>query len=69
MTEYPVSVTATSGGKQEAFELNWDDHRWTSAASLEFADFPFIAEIDGRRYELYSDGTFDEEELESASPE
>ncbi|MGA8796051.1 MAG: hypothetical protein WB526_03165 [Candidatus Cybelea sp.] len=38
---------------------------WTTATRghLPEGEFPLIAFADGKRYELYSDGTFDEVEL------
>lgn len=57
------TVTATSGNRSASFTLNWYEHRWSCATEFEMADFPFIAKVGGKRYELYGDGTFDEEEL------
>jgi hypothetical protein len=57
------TVEAVSGGLQGTFSLDWDTFRWTSTAEYEMSDFPFIAEVRGKRYELYGDGTFDEEDL------
>ncbi len=57
------TVPATSGDQTGTFELDWDHKAWSSAATHEEAAFPFIAEIRGKRYELYSNGRFDEEEL------
>lgn len=56
------SVTARSGGIEQAFELDWDTGRWHSASDPPEGDFPFVAEVRGKRYELYSDGTFNEQE-------
>jgi hypothetical protein len=63
MNNHPEVVTATSGGMVETFVLDWQHGRWTSEVAYEMSDYPFIAEIGGKRYELYGDGTFDEEEL------
>ena len=63
---YPQTVEATAGGLAATFTLDWYNRRWTSTVEHEIADYPFIAEVDGKRYELYGDGTFDEEEI---SPE
>jgi hypothetical protein len=61
------TIAATSGGQQHMFTLDWGKRRWSSDVEYEMADFPFVAEIRGKRYELYGDGrfdgTFDEEEL------
>ena len=56
-------VQAESGGKVIRVSLNWETRRWTSEIEPDLADFPFIAEVRGKRYELYDDQTFDEEEL------
>ncbi|MGP6157643.1 MAG: hypothetical protein ACLPYS_09110 [Vulcanimicrobiaceae bacterium] len=56
------TVQATSGNGTGTFVLDWDALRWQSATSFEEGAFPFVAEVRGKRYELYSDGGFDEEE-------
>ena len=35
------SVTARSGGIEQAFELDWDTGRWHSASTAPEGDFPF----------------------------
>jgi hypothetical protein len=57
------TVQATSGDLAGTFELDWEAKRWTSAVAYAEGDFPFIAEVAGKRYELYSDGRFDEEDI------
>jgi hypothetical protein len=42
--------------------LDWKHLRWHSLEEPEEADFPLIIVVDSKRYELYSDGTFDEVE-------
>jgi hypothetical protein len=49
-------------GESLPFQLDFDDRTWTAEREFEEAEFPLIAEIAGRRYELYSDGTFGEVE-------
>jgi hypothetical protein len=44
------------------FRLDWKNRRWHSLEEPEEADFPLIIVVDGKRYEFYSDGTFDEKE-------
>jgi len=44
------------------FRLDWKHRRWHSLEEPEEADFPLIIVVDAKRYELYSDGTFDEVE-------
>ena len=48
------------------FEMDFGTKKWTADREIEEAAFPLIAELSGKRYELYSDGTFDEEELEDS---
>ncbi len=52
------TIQATSGGQNRQFTLDWKQGRWTSGVAYDMADFPFIAHIHGKRYELYGDGTF-----------
>jgi len=44
------------------FRLDWKHRRWHSLEELEEADFPLVTDVEGKRYELYSDGTFAEVE-------
>jgi hypothetical protein len=57
------TVSIDVAGAAEAFELDFDERRWQSARTLSENLFPLVAEVDGKRYELYSDNTFAEEEL------
>ena len=50
-------------GESYPFKLDFDEHIWTADRDFQEGDFPLIAEVDGGRYELYSNGTFSEEEL------
>jgi hypothetical protein len=53
--------------KERGVDLDFDALRWALADARprpEEAAFPLIATVDGKRYELYSDGTFDEAELD-----
>jgi len=56
------TIAATSGGRTATFALDVASGRWTSSAELEEGAFPFIGEVHGKRYQIYSDGSFDEEE-------
>lgn len=38
--------------------IDFSTGRWSTQRSYELDDFPLLAASDGRRYELYSDGTF-----------
>jgi hypothetical protein len=61
------TVSARSGGLVGTFELDWETHRWTSQSQVHFeeGDFPFVAEIGKGRFELYSDHTFGEAEVDT----
>jgi hypothetical protein len=63
-----MRITIDFEGRDLLFTLDADEGTWTAAAPgtsdlLEEGDFPFIGTVDGKRYELYSDGTFAEAEL------
>ena len=49
-------------GRNALFTLDWAGRRWQSSEEQKESDFPLIAEVDDKRYELYSDGTFAEVE-------
>jgi hypothetical protein len=49
-------------GRNIRFRLDYDHWRWHSLEELEEGDFPLITVVDGKRYELYSDGDFAEVE-------
>jgi hypothetical protein len=51
------------GSESKAFDLDFGTHRWSGETGLPEGEFPLTAELDGLRYELYSDGTFAEVEL------
>jgi hypothetical protein len=44
------------------FDLDFDKRAWTAPRELPESYFPLVAEVGGKRYELYSDGTFAEVE-------
>jgi hypothetical protein len=46
---YPESVEPRAGGLTAAFTLDWYNRHWTSRVEHEIADFPFIAEVFGKR--------------------
>ena len=50
-------------GTPRAFQLDFERDQWHAVEEIAEAEFPLIAEVDGKRYELYSDGTFSEEEV------
>jgi hypothetical protein len=57
------TVSVDDSGTSQTFDLDFDDMTWYCAMPIAEAAFPLVAEVDGKRYELYSDGTFDEEKL------
>ncbi|MGO9108674.1 MAG: hypothetical protein ACLP9L_05525 [Thermoguttaceae bacterium] len=57
-----MTVQIDVGGRNFAFGLDWTNWRWHSLAEAPEADFPLITVVSGKRYELYSDGTFAEVE-------
>jgi hypothetical protein len=60
----PESVDINEGNVHATLRLNWDELHWTSATEIDEGCFPFVAEVHAKRYEFYSDGSFDEEELD-----
>jgi hypothetical protein len=57
------TISGESGGVTVQFQLDFETMRWSSPAPHPAEGmFPFIAHSNGRRYELYSDETFDEVE-------
>jgi hypothetical protein len=57
-----MTIQITVGNRNIMFRLDWNHRRWHSLEEPEEADFPLTTIVDGKRYELYSDGTFDEVE-------
>ena len=55
-------IQITVEGRNIMFRLDWKNWRWHSLDAPPEAEFPLIAVVDGKRYELYSDGTFAEVE-------
>ena len=49
-------------GQNIPFRLNWEEGRWESLDKHEEEHFPLIIEVNGTRYELHSDETFEEVE-------
>ncbi len=56
-------IDATSGDITATFSIDLDSHTWKTSNEQPEGAFPFVAEVNGKRYELYSDGTLNEEEL------
>lgn len=49
-------------GEPRPVEMNFELRRWFAEPSFAEGDFPLIATVHGKRYELFSEGTFAEEE-------
>jgi hypothetical protein len=60
--EEDMIVNIEVAGQAIPFRLDWTHARWHSLEPLDESLFPLIAVVDGRRYELYSDGTLAEVE-------
>jgi hypothetical protein len=58
-----ATVHIQIAGEPTPFDLDFTSKRWSTRDVPEECDFPLIAEIDDKRYELYSDHTFAEVEL------
>ena len=58
----PQTVRIQIGDGTLPFELDFTERRWSAAREVSEGDFPLVTEVDGKRYELYSDGTFAEVE-------
>lgn len=61
------TVVVAFEGRQLEFNLYHETRRWTpvqpsTLALLSESEFPLIANASGKRYEIYSDGTFAEVE-------
>jgi hypothetical protein len=50
-------------GESRPVDLDFETNRWSAEADFAEGDFPLVASLGAKRYEIYSDGTFAEEEL------
>ncbi len=57
-----MTVQIKVEGRMIPFRLDLKHWRWHSLEEPKEGDFPLITIADGKRYELYSDGTFAEVE-------
>ena len=57
-----MTIQITVGERNITFRLDWKHWRWQAIDEPQEADFPLTAVSDGKRYELYSDGSFAEVE-------
>ena len=60
MTNKTIEIRITD--RTAHFTLHWDSKQWDSPDDVTQAEFPLVAPLAERRYELYSDGTFSEVE-------
>jgi hypothetical protein len=58
-----MNVQIEVGGRVATFAMDERQGSWHCAGKLSQGDFPLIRVVSGKRYELYSDGTFAEVEL------
>jgi len=56
-------ISIRIAGEPQTFQLDFENHVWHSVRELPEGEFPLVAEVARKRYELYSDRTFAEEEL------
>jgi hypothetical protein len=56
------AIEINAEGNNTLFTLDWEKQCWQSMDEQIESVFPLIAVVDGKRYELYSDGTFAEVE-------
>ena len=57
-----MTVQIEVEGRSVPFRLVPEHGRWHSMEEHKESEFPLITEVEGKRYELYSDGTFAEVE-------
>jgi hypothetical protein len=57
------TVTIAIDATPRTFALDIPHGSWRCPDDIPEAVFPLVAEVDGKRYELFSDGTLGEEEL------
>jgi hypothetical protein len=55
-------IDITLAGGALPFDIDFENKTWTTVAQLDEGDFPIFFEARGKRWSLYSNGTFDEEE-------
>ncbi len=55
-------VEADAGESRPVF-LDFKSRRWSAERTFAEGDFPLVVTVAEKRYELYSDGKFAEEEL------
>jgi hypothetical protein len=58
-----VNAQVQRDGQEYPIVMDFDKSTWDAERSFDEGDFPFIVETQGKRFEIYSDGTFAEEEL------
>ena len=60
-----MAVQIDVQGRSFSFGLDWTNWRWHSLPEAPEADSSLITDVNGNRYELYSDGTFAEANRET----
>ncbi len=63
-----MDVQIELGRQVFMFAMDEQTSRWRCAREIPEGDFPLIHVVNGKRYELYSDGTFGEVERGPTSP-
>jgi hypothetical protein len=58
-----MKVHIELGDRTATFTLDLETMDWTSEDAPDESDFPLTAMVEGKRYELYSDGSLAEVEL------
>jgi hypothetical protein len=58
-----TTVQVDTGAESVPFQVDFATKRWTCEQKFGEGDFPFVTVHDGKRYEIFSDGKFSEEEL------
>jgi hypothetical protein len=57
-----ATVEIQVGSDLVSFTLDFTKRRWVSQREITEGDFPLVTVVEGKRYELYSDGTLAEVE-------
>lgn len=61
-----VRIDFEEAGVAFALQVTEERGRWTASRDVPESYFPLVVELGGRRFELYSDGTFSEEYVKNA---
>jgi len=58
-----VTAQVQLDGQEYPIVMDFETSTWKTERSFDEGDFPFIVATQGKRFEIYSDGTFAEEEM------